>query len=80
MADLCTMCGEKPATTTWGFPVCQSCADGLDGLHADLKEMERTDPALRALVERQDRDAWRADLKRRVAARRAATNEGNDNG
>lgn len=47
MADgLCTMCEEQPATTTWGFPVCQDCADMLTALNGELKEMEAADPEL----------------------------------
>lgn len=43
---VCTMCDEAPATTTWGWPVCQPCADWLRVLHAELQEMEANDPAL----------------------------------
>jgi hypothetical protein len=49
---VCTMCEEAPATTTWGFPVCQDCADGLDVLHTELQQMEAADPELAAAGER----------------------------
>lgn len=48
----CTMCEDAPATTTWGFPVCQPCADMLTMLDADLKKMEDGDPALKVAGER----------------------------
>jgi hypothetical protein len=40
MADeqICTMCEEAPATTSWGFPVCQPCADWLTFLDAELRK------------------------------------------
>lgn len=28
---------QNPATTTWGFPVCQRCADFLTRLDSELK-------------------------------------------
>lgn len=34
---LCSMCEDAEATTTWGFPVCQFCADWLTRLDADLR-------------------------------------------
>ena len=43
---LCTMCEQAPATTRWGFPVCQHCFDGLVETQADLEAMEADDPAL----------------------------------
>lgn len=43
---ICTMCENDLATTTWGFPVCQTCHDGLVGTQAMLEEMEAEDPAL----------------------------------
>lgn len=66
---ICTMCEEAPATTTWGFPVCQPCADGLDATQSDLKEMEAEDPHLAALGRRVEASAARffaerADLDR----------------
>jgi hypothetical protein len=53
----CTMCEEAPATTTWGFPVCQPCADALSMLDEDLKKMEAGDPALKVAGERVEA-AW----------------------
>lgn len=35
--DVCSMCQDRRATTTWGFPVCQMCADWLTRLDRDLK-------------------------------------------
>lgn len=40
------MCDEAPAVTTWGAPVCQPCADTLNGLHGELQAMEAADPEL----------------------------------
>lgn len=42
----CTMCEQAHATTTWGFPVCQPCADWLLSTDAELKQMEADDPDL----------------------------------
>lgn len=50
--DLCSMCESSPATTTWGLPVCQDCADGLDSLQGELRAMEEADPELARLGER----------------------------
>ena len=47
--DLCTMCGEAPATTEYGYPVCQPCHDWLVVLDGHLKELEVGDPELREL-------------------------------
>lgn len=52
VTGLCTMCEEAPATTTWGFPVCQPCADFLAMLDDDLKRMEAGDSALKVAGER----------------------------
>lgn len=46
MNNLCTMCEQVPATTTYGFSVCQSCYDELFTLDAELKSMEAVDPEL----------------------------------
>ena len=46
------MCGEEPATTTYGLPVCQPCRDGLVALDGEIKAMEADDPALAELAER----------------------------
>lgn len=43
------MCEKRPATTSYGFPVCQQCYDGLVGLQADLDQMEEADPELKRL-------------------------------
>jgi hypothetical protein len=43
---ICTMCEMVPATTTWGFPVCESCAESLTLLNRELKLMETEDPEL----------------------------------
>ncbi len=50
--SLCSMCERAPATTTWGLPVCQPCADALDQTQADLKQMEAEDPHLAELGRR----------------------------
>lgn len=39
--SLCSMCQELPATTTWGLPVCQPCADWLAWLDDELKQLEK---------------------------------------
>lgn len=36
--QICTMCEEAPATTTYGFPVCQECRDWLIYLDGELKK------------------------------------------
>lgn len=36
----CAMCEGAPATTTWGLPVCQDCADGLTWLDGELAREE----------------------------------------
>lgn len=51
-AALCTMCEQEPATTTWGLPVCQPCADGLDETQQMLAEEEAADPHLAELGQR----------------------------
>jgi hypothetical protein len=56
--DLCSMCEQAPATTTWGFTVCQPCADWLSTLDGDVKAMEAADPEL-AEAGRQVEDAFR---------------------
>lgn len=50
--ERCTMCEEAPATTNWGLPVCQECADMLTRLDGNLKEMEADDPELAELGRR----------------------------
>lgn len=50
--ELCTLCGERPATTTWGFPVCDDCHGFLGRLDVDLKAMEDADPELAAIAGR----------------------------
>lgn len=55
----CTMCDERPATTTYGAPVCQPCHAGLVGLDVDLKRMEADDPHLAELGRRVDDAARR---------------------
>jgi hypothetical protein len=54
VADLgfCTLCEQAPATTVWGFPVCQSCATGLGSLDVELQVMETFDPELAATGKR----------------------------
>lgn len=42
----CTMCEEEPATTTWIFPVCQSCYQALADTQEMLEKTEAEDPAL----------------------------------
>lgn len=43
-AITCTNCGERPATTTWGFAVCQRCHDGLEYLHSTLNDDAEVEP------------------------------------
>lgn len=47
--DPCTMCGERPATTEYGLPVCDECKAMCISLDAKLKEMEAADPELAKL-------------------------------
>lgn len=54
VTTICFSCHAAPATTTWGFPVCQDCSDSLDSLHAELQQMEKDDPVLGAIAERID--------------------------
>jgi hypothetical protein len=44
----CSMCEERPADVIgkWPGPVCSPCDRWLDGLGADLAEMEADDPEL----------------------------------
>lgn len=56
----CSMCQERPATTTWGFPVCQQCADFLTRLDGELRA-EFGDPAPERYIDR----ARRAIAQRR---------------
>jgi hypothetical protein len=44
LATTCINCGERPATTTWGFPVCQRCCDGLECLHKTLNDDAEVEP------------------------------------
>lgn len=53
----CSMCEAEPATTTWGLPVCQSCADALTSLQGDLAEMHAADPHLAELARRVEESA-----------------------
>lgn len=64
MDDLCTMCEAAPATTIWGFPVCQMCSDALDSTQAVLKEMEAEHPHLAELGQRVE-----SSFRRFLAAR-----------
>lgn len=52
LEDPCSMCGEDEATTVWGVPVCESCAESLDRLDSQLGEMEAGDPGLKAAGDR----------------------------
>lgn len=45
--EICTLCNGARATTMAPFPVCQSCAEGLADLQAELDEMEANDPELK---------------------------------
>lgn len=58
--DPCTLCGKAPATTTYGYPVCQPCHDWLVDIDGHLAEMEADDPVLRELG-KQIEQAWRED-------------------
>lgn len=60
----CTMCEQAPATTHYGFPVCQPCCDGLIALDADLKQMEAQDPEL-ARLGRAVEESWEKLLRKR---------------
>jgi hypothetical protein len=51
------MCEDAPATTTWGFPVCQDCHDDLVETQAMLERLEAEDPAL-AEAGRKVEAAW----------------------
>jgi hypothetical protein len=51
-------CEDAPATTRWGFPVCQDCYDDLVDLDGVLKTMEADDPELKAAGERVE-ESWR---------------------
>ena len=55
--QVCTLCESAPATTTWGFPVCQPCADALSETQAELKQMEADDPHLAELGRRVEESA-----------------------
>ena len=67
--DPCSMCQDREATTTWGLPVCQPCADFLTRLDAQLKA-EFPEPTERYI----DR-ARRAIRQRRVVV---ATEQSDD--
>lgn len=54
MSGTCTMCADAPATTVWGFPVCDSCADWLTRIDGILKAEEADNPELAALRRRID--------------------------
>lgn len=70
--DLCTMCESRPATRTWGFPVCQMCADWLTRLDRDLKaEFGAHDKPLDRYVDR----ARRAIRQRRLVHNAAKETE-----
>jgi hypothetical protein len=43
----------------------------MAGLGKELEEMERSDPELRAIVAREARERWRANLHRAIDERRA---------
>lgn len=52
VSEMCNMCAQRPATTVWGLPVCQPCADSLDDTQVMLETMEAEDPALAELGRR----------------------------
>lgn len=58
-AELCEMCEWSPATTTWGFPVCQPCAEWLILLDDELRSMEDEDPQLERLSQQINKSAER---------------------
>ena len=47
----CSMCEVRPATTTWGFPVCDRCNDWLYRLDYQLRK-EFGDPPLERYIDR----------------------------
>lgn len=78
MSETCTMCNESEATTTYGFPVCQPCADWLVSLQGDLQAMEADDPDLAAKGRAVEEAAQRLFVSGQARARnRAARNGGN---
>lgn len=52
LEDPCSLCEDDEATTTWGMPVCESCAAALTAMDVELKAMEAADPKLKALGDR----------------------------
>lgn len=71
-AELCTLCEERPATTSWGLPVCDECHGFLGRLDVELKAMEDADPELAALAGIfEDRTKpYRERAREAIAARR----------
>lgn len=55
---ICTMCGRAPATTTYGYPVCQPCHDWLVDIDGHLAEMEAIFPDLADAARKVDEE-WR---------------------
>lgn len=68
-AELCTLCEDRPATTSWGLPVCDECKAFLGRLDVDLKAMEDADPELAAIAGRVT--GWPAGLDPRSYSDRA---------
>ena len=54
-SETCANCEEAPATTVWGFPVCEPCKSWLASIDGDLRAMEDSSPELKTLGERVER-------------------------
>jgi hypothetical protein len=70
--EMCSLCEQDPATTSYGFPVCAACRAFLERLDVDLKAMEAADPELARIANRSSKP-YRERAREAIAARRKET-------